>query len=175
MRCPHCGSMDDKVIDSRTLANGESIRRRRECISCGFRFTSYEKIEEKPLMVVKRDGRREPFERSKLERGVIRALEKRPVTQMSIENLLNEVEDEAAMRGKTSNEIASHELGEMILGKLYGLDKVAYIRFASVYRKFETMDEFLREIERLEGVAGSLGLHRQGGAAEGAAAGGIDG
>ena len=181
MRCPHCGSMDDKVIDSRTLANGESIRRRRECISCGFRFTSYEKIEEKPLMVVKRDGRREPFERLKLERGVIRALEKRPVTQMSIENLLNEVEDEAAMQGKTSNEIPSHELGEMILGKLYALDKVAYVRFASVYRKFETMDEFIREIERLEGSAGGFGLRHKEGAAEngslakGGAAGGIDG
>lgn len=181
MRCPHCGSMDDKVIDSRTLANGESIRRRRECLSCGFRFTSYEKIEEKPLMVVKRDGRREPFERLKLERGVIRALEKRPVAQMSIENLLNEVEDEAAMQGKTSNEIASHELGEMILGKLYTLDKVAYVRFASVYRKFETMDEFIREIERLEGTAGGLGLRRQDGMAdrgveaEGPATGGIDG
>ena len=154
MRCPHCGSMDDKVIDSRTLANGESTRRRRECLSCGFRFTSYERIEEKPLMIVKRDGRREPYERAKLERGVIRALEKRPVSQLSIENLINEVEDEAAMRGKTSNELPSHELGEMILGKLYLIDKVAYVRFASVYRKFETMDEFLREIERLEGEQG---------------------
>lgn len=180
MRCPHCGSMDDKVIDSRTLANGESIRRRRECNSCGFRFTSYEKIEEKPLMVVKRDGRREPFERAKLERGVIRALEKRPVAQMSIENLVNEVEDEAAMQGKTSNEIPSHELGEMILGKLYTLDKVAYVRFASVYRKFETMDEFIREIERLEGVAGSIGVRTRhqgadGAAGEGGSSGGIDG
>lgn len=141
--------MDDKVIDSRTLANGESIRRRRECLSCGFRFTSYERIEEKPLMVIKRDGRRQPYERAKLERGIIRALEKRPVSQLSIENLVNEIEDEAAMRGKTSNEIASSELGEMSLGKLYALDKVAYVRFASVYRKFETTGEFIREIELL--------------------------
>ncbi|MBL8965891.1 MAG: transcriptional repressor NrdR [Spirochaetaceae bacterium] len=149
MRCPHCGSIDDKVIDSRTLANGESIRRRRECVSCGFRFTSYERIEEKPLMVVKRDGRRVPFERQKLERGVIRALEKRPISQLSIENLVNEIEDEAAMKGKTANEIPSVELGEMVLRRLFDLDKVAYVRFASVYRKFETMDEFLMEIERL--------------------------
>jgi len=142
--------MDDKVIDSRTLANGESIRRRRECLSCGFRFTSYERIEEKPFLVVKRDGRREPFERSKLERGIVRALEKRPVSQLSIENLVNELEDEAAIRGKTANEIESTELGEMVLGKLYDLDKVAYVRFASVYRKFETMDEFMEVIEKAE-------------------------
>ncbi len=142
--------MDDKVIDSRTLANGESIRRRRECLSCGFRFTSYERIEEKPFLVVKRDGRREPFERSKLERGIVRALEKRPVSQLSIENLVNEIEDEAAIRGKTANEIASAELGEMALGKLYDLDRVAYVRFASVYRKFETMDEFMEIIEKTE-------------------------
>jgi transcriptional repressor NrdR len=142
--------MDDKVIDSRSLANGESIRRRRECLSCGFRFTSYERIEEKPLLVVKRDGRREPYERAKLERGLVRALEKRPVSRLSIDNLLNEIEDEAAMRGKTANELPSHELGEMILRKLYAMDKVAYIRFASVYRKFETMEEFISEVERLE-------------------------
>lgn len=142
--------MDDKVIDSRSLANGESTRRRRECLSCGFRFTSYERIEEKPLMVVKRDGRREPFDRSKLERGIIRALEKRPVSSLSIENLVNEIEDEAAMVGKTSNEIPSQELGEMVLGRLYAIDKVAYVRFASVYRKFETMGEFLKVIQRLE-------------------------
>jgi len=141
--------MDDKVIDSRTLANGESIRRRRECVSCGFRFTSYERIEEKPLMVVKRDGRREPFERQKLERGVVRALEKRPVSQLSIENLVNEIEDEAAMKGKTANEIPSAELGEMLLTRLYAIDKVAYVRFASVYRKFETTDEFIQVIEGL--------------------------
>jgi transcriptional repressor NrdR len=100
-------------------------------------------------MVVKRAGRREPFDRAKLERGIIRALEKRPVSQMSIENFLNDIEDEAAMRGKTTNEIGSAELGDMVLRKLYAIDKVAYIRFASVYRKFETMDEFVHEIERM--------------------------
>ncbi|TFG81707.1 MAG: transcriptional repressor NrdR [Spirochaetales bacterium] len=150
MRCPHCLSMDDRVIDSRTLANGESIRRRRECLSCGYRFTSYERIEEKPLLVIKRDGRREPYDRAKVERGIQRALEKRPISQMTTENILNEIEDEAAMAGKGMNEVPSTVLGEMTLHKLYALDKVAYIRFASVYRKFESMDEFIQEIERLE-------------------------
>jgi len=149
MKCPHCGSLDDKVIDSRSLANGEAIRRRRECLSCGLRFTSYERIEEKPLMVVKRDGRREPFERNKIERGLIRALEKRPISQMSIENFINEIEDEAAQLAKASNEISSEAVGSMVLRRLYALDKVAYIRFASVYRKYETADEFLKEIELL--------------------------
>lgn len=149
MKCPYCGSLDDKVIDSRSLANGEAIRRRRECVSCGLRFTSYERIEEKQLMVVKRDGRREPFERAKLERGLIRALEKRPISQMSIENFVNEVEDESAELAKASNEISSEALGNMVLRKLYDLDKVAYIRFASVYRKYETADEFLKELEQL--------------------------
>lgn len=155
MKCPFCGSLEDKVIDSRTLANGEAIRRRRECLSCGLRFTSYERIEEKPLLVIKRDGRREPFERKKIERGLVRALEKRPISQMSIENFINEIEDEAANFGKASNEISSEDLGRMVLKKLYALDKVAYIRFASVYRKYGTLDEFIQEIERLEkGQAG---------------------
>lgn len=151
MRCPHCGSLDDKVIDSRTLANGESIRRRRECSSCGLRFTSYERIEDRQLMVIKRDGRREPFERVKIERGVHRALEKRPVSQFSIENLVNEIEDEAARSGRAGNEVSSSKIGDMVLRRLFELDKVAYVRFASVYRKFETLSEFLREIESLEG------------------------
>jgi transcriptional repressor NrdR len=150
MRCPHCGSLDDKVIESRTLAKGESTRRRRECSSCGYRFTSYERIEEKPFLVIKRDGRREPFDREKLERGIRRALEKRPVSQMSVENLVNEIEDEAVIRGKANHEISASDLGEMVLGKLDSLDKVAYVRFASVYRHFETISEFVREIEKLK-------------------------
>ncbi len=149
MRCPHCGSMDDRVIDSRTLANGESIRRRRECLACEYRFTSYERIEEKPLMTVKRDGRREPFDREKLERGIARALEKRPVSRMSVENIVNEIEDEAAMKGKGNREGSSQEIGEMVLKRLFATDKVAYVRFASVYRKFESISEFLTEIESL--------------------------
>jgi transcriptional repressor NrdR len=141
--------MDDKVIDSRTLANGESIRRRRECLSCGYRFTSYERIEEKPLLVIKRDGRREPFDREKLEKGIVRALEKRPVSRLTVENIVNEIEDDAAMIGKAAHEIPSSELGEMALKRLFSTDKVAYIRFASVYRKFENIDEFVKEIDTL--------------------------
>lgn len=150
MRCPHCFSLDDRVIDSRTLANGESIRRRRECLVCGYRFTSYEKIEEKPLMVVKRDGRREPFDREKLERGLRRALEKRPISQMTIENILNEIEDEAAVQSKGNNEVSSANLGELVLSRLYAIDMVAYVRFASVYRKFETLAEFVETIHEIE-------------------------
>jgi transcriptional repressor NrdR len=149
MRCPHCGSFDDKVIESRTLADGEAIRRRRECNGCGFRFTSYERIEDRYFMVIKRDGRREPFERSKIERGVQRALEKRPVSQMSIESLVNEVEDQSAILGKVNHEIDTAVIGDLILAKLKRIDKVAYIRFASVYRHFEDLDEFVREIKEV--------------------------
>jgi transcriptional repressor NrdR len=150
MRCPHCGNFDDKVIESRTLANGAAIRRRRECNGCGQRFTSYERIEDKPFMVIKRDGRREPFDRSKIERGVQRALEKRPVSQMSIESLVNEIEDSAALLGKNYHEIATARIGDLALEKLRALDKLAYIRFASVYRHFEHINEFVKEIQKLE-------------------------
>ena len=152
MRCPHCGSFDDKVIESRTLANGDAIRRRRECISCSYRFTSYERTEDKQFMVVKRGGRREPFDRAKIERGVNRALEKRPVSQMGIESLVNEIEDRAAIMGKNNHEIDSAIIGDLVLEKLAALDKVAYIRFASVYRHFENLDEFLKEIQKVGGA-----------------------
>jgi transcriptional repressor NrdR len=151
MRCPHCGSIDDKVIDSRTLANGDAIRRRRECNGCGYRFTSYERIEDKQFMVIKRNGRREPFDRNKIERGVQRALEKRPVSRMNIENLVNEVEDQAAMLGKMNDEIAAAVIGDLVLEKLGAIDKVAYIRFASVYRHFENLEEFVNEIKKMGG------------------------
>lgn len=149
MRCPYCGSNEDKVLESRTMGNGETIRRRRECISCGYRFTSYERIEEKPFMVVKRDGRREPFDRRKLEKGVSRALEKRPVSNGMIEIIVTEIEDAAVMKGKSSREISTTELGELVLERLYNLDKVAYIRFASVYKHFENLDEFITEVKKL--------------------------
>ena len=151
MRCPHCGTVDDKVIESRTLANGDAIRRRRECIGCGYRFTSYERIEDQHLMVIKRDGRREPFDRGKLERGVERALEKRPVSQMQIESLVNEIEDLTAIRSKGDREIGSSVIGDLVLERLGVIDKVAYIRFASVYRHFGDLDEFIREIYKLDG------------------------
>jgi len=151
MRCPHCGGIEDKVIESRTLANGEAIRRRRECERCGYRFTSYERTEDSQFMVIKRDSRREPFDRNKLERGIERALEKRPVSRMQIESLVNEIEDETAIITKGSREIGSNEIGDLILERLGSLDKVAYIRFASVYRHFENLDEFVREINKLGG------------------------
>jgi len=147
MRCPHCGTVEDKVVESRTLANGDAIRRRRECISCGYRFTSYERIDETQFMVVKKDGRREPFDRVKLERGIERALEKRPFSQMQIESLVNEIEDATAILSKGSREIASTEIGDQVLKRLEAIDKVAYIRFASVYKHFEDLDEFIKEIK----------------------------
>lgn len=150
MRCPYCGSLEDKVIESRTMANGESIRRRRECLSCGYRFTSYERIEEKPFMVVKRDGRRQPFDHAKLAKGIERALEKRSVTTTMIDNLVNEIEDDAIMKGKSTREISTADLGEIVLQHLYRLDKVAYIRFASAYKHFETLDEFITEVKNAE-------------------------
>ncbi|TVQ40681.1 MAG: transcriptional repressor NrdR [Spirochaetaceae bacterium] len=155
MRCPRCKSLEDRVIESRALANGGSIRRRRECLNCSYRFTSYERIEEKPLMVIKKsDARREPFDREKLEKGIQQALRKRPVAQMDIENVLDELEESAMLLGRTSHEISSTEIGEMVLTKLYDLDRVAYIRFASVYRNFENVEEFVREIETLSGLKG---------------------
>jgi len=151
MRCPHCSSNDDKVIESRTLANGEAIRRRRECERCGFRFTSYERTEENPLMVIKKDNRREPFERQKIQKGIERALEKRPVSQLQIEAIVNDIEDITAIQSKDSREIETSVIGDLILEKLGNLDKVAYIRFASVYRQFENLNEFISEINILGG------------------------
>ena len=152
MRCPHCGSSDDKVIESRTLANGDAIRRRRECTSCGSRFTSYERTEDKQFMVIKRGGRREPFDRTKIERGVNRAIEKRSVTQMQVEALINDIEDQTAILGKVNHEIDAAIIGDLVLEKLAALDKVAYIRFASVYRHFENLEEFVEEIKKIGGV-----------------------
>jgi transcriptional repressor NrdR len=149
MKCPHCGSIDDKVTDSRTLAGGDAIRRRRQCLACGFRYTSYERVEQKPLLVVKKDGSREPFDRAKLEKGVERSLQKRPVSGMELDRLVNAAEDIAALAGGEAREVPSTVIGEAILEKLYLLDKVAYIRFASVYRHFENLDEFVKEIEKL--------------------------
>jgi transcriptional repressor NrdR len=142
------------------LANGEAIRRRRECNGCGYRFTSYERIEDKQFMVIKKDGRREPFDRSKLERGVQRALEKRPVSQMNIESLINEIEDAAAILGKDNHEIDAAAIGDLVLEKLAALDKVAYIRFASVYRHFENLDEFVSEIQKMGGKSSRRGKKR---------------
>ena len=139
MRCPHCGNCDDKVMESRTLAQGDCIRRRRECLACGYRFTSYEHIEEKPFMVIKKDGRREPFDRKKLEKGIERALEKRPVSLNSIENIVTEIEDQAILSSGLNKEIE----------RLKDFDEVAYIRFASVYKQFSNLDEFVNEVKKV--------------------------
>ena len=149
MRCPHCGGIEDKVIESRQNASATVIRRRRECDECGYRFTSYEHIEEKKLKVVKRDGRREPFDLEKLETGIQKSLEKRPVSQEAIENILHSIEDEAMLKARSSHEISASTLGDMVLQKLYTVDRVAYVRFASVYQMFENVDEFIHAIEDL--------------------------
>ena len=150
MRCPYCGSLDDKVLESRTMMHGESIRRRRECQECGYKFTSYERIDEKPFMVVKRDGRRQPFDRTKLEKGIDRALEKRPIPTVMVEQISNDIEDQAIKIGKDEREISTAELGELVLEKLFDIDKVAYIRFASVYRHFENLEEFITEVKNID-------------------------
>ena len=149
MKCPHCGEIEDKVVESRSLAEGTSVRRRRECLSCAYRFTSYERIEERILMVVKTNGRREPFTREKLERGIQRAVEKRNISQDQIESLLNTIEDKAAFITKSTNELPSRSLGDLVLSELQQLDDVAYIRFASVYRKFENLEGFIEEIHKI--------------------------
>lgn len=149
MRCPYCGSTEDKVTESRPMAGGESIRRRRECLSCGHRFTSYERIEEKPFMVVKRDGRREPFDVQKITRGIERAVEKRPVSTEDLERIVSEIEDEVYTAGRAEREITSEAVGEHVLKRLNSVDKVAYIRFASVYRKFSNLEEFVSEVRRI--------------------------
>ena len=136
-------------MESRTLAQGNCIRRRRECIACGYRFTSYEHIEEKPFMVIKKDGRREPFDRKKLEKGIERALEKRPVSLNSIENIVTEIEDQAILSSGLNKEIETTALGEMVLSHLYSIDKVAYIRFASVYKQFSNLDEVVNEVKKV--------------------------
>ena len=155
MRCPLCGSNEDKVIESRQNTSGTVIRRRRECLNCAYRFTSYEQIEEKPLMVIKRDGRREQFDVDKLERGIRRSLEKRPVSNSEVERMLQELEDDAMLKGKSEHEIKSENVGEMVLKKLYNIDRVAYVRFASVYRMFEDVDAFINEIEKLSHQPGN--------------------
>lgn len=149
MRCPHCGRDEDKVIESRPNADATSVRRRRECLNCGYRFTSYEHIDEKPLKIIKRDGRREPFDRIKLERGIRVSLGGRPVSDTVIEELLQSIEDEAILKAKNSNEVTAAELGESVLERLYTIDRVAYVRFASVYRMYENVEEFIKEIEKL--------------------------
>jgi transcriptional repressor NrdR len=147
MKCPYCTHLMDKVVDSREAKEGHVIRRRRECLSCHRRFTSYERIEEIPYMVVKKDGRREPFNRDKLMGGLLKAVEKRPVPVSRLEEIVDEVE--SLLQESADREIETRAIGEKVVEKLRELDKVAYVRFASVYRQFEDVEEFINELRGL--------------------------
>ena len=149
MKCPFCDNPDTRVIDSRPTEEGHAIRRRRGCDKCNKRFTTYEKVEETILMVVKKDGKREAFDRSKLLRGIARACEKRPVTMAAMEAMVDEIE---RILGSTmEKEVASERIGELVMDQLKQVDEVAYVRFASVYRQFTDVNTFVKEIEKLIG------------------------
>ena len=147
MRCPFCGVETTKVVDSRPSEDGKEIRRRRSCEACGRRFTTSEKIETFPLMVVKKDNTREPYDRSKMEAGVMRACHKRPIPMQDIQKLLDDVENEIFRRAET--EIASAQIGELIMEHLKDLEEVAYVRFASVYREFKDINTFMDELKKV--------------------------
>ena len=152
MNCPFCGHVDDKVIDSRASSEGSSVRRRRECLACGKRFTTYEVVEEMPLLVVKKDGRRQPFDRKKISNGVQKACEKRPISSERIEELVTSVERE--IYRKFEREVSSRDIGSLLMDKLALLDEVAYVRFASVYRQFKDVNQFMSELKGLLKKAG---------------------
>lgn len=147
MRCPFCGHIEDKVVDSREAKDGDAIRRRRECLECGRRFTSYERIDEIPYMVVKKDGKRESFERNKILAGLMRACEKRPISMSQLETIVEEIEK--AVQDSSDRELATTEIGKIIMRRLKALDKVAYVRFASVYLEFEDVSAFMTELKDL--------------------------
>ncbi|MBQ7717928.1 MAG: transcriptional repressor NrdR [Clostridia bacterium] len=149
MKCPYCGFDESKVIDSRPVEEGDSIRRRRECLKCEKRFTTYEKIESVPIMVIKKDKSRESFNREKLMSGLLKACEKRPVPTDKLENLANEIENIIA--NTMEREITTSEIGELVMDKLKALDEVAYVRFASVYRQFKDINTFMKELNSLLG------------------------
>jgi transcriptional repressor NrdR len=147
VKCPFCAHVDDKVIDSREGRLGDTIRRRRECLKCGRRFTTYERIDEIPYMVIKKDGRRERFERQKILQGLLKACEKRPVPTPKLEAIVDEIE--GVVQESTERELTTTEIGEMIMRGLKKLDKVAYVRFASVYMDFKDVQEFMSELKNL--------------------------
>ncbi len=145
MRCPFCGHIEDKVVDSRETREGDAIRRRRECLACGRRFTSYERVEEMPVLIVKKDGRREPFDRQKLLRGMMAACQKRPVTLTQLEEAAGDIQ--ARLLEQPDREISSRSLGDLVMDALKRLDSVAYVRFASVYRDFKDLPDFVLALE----------------------------
>jgi transcriptional repressor NrdR len=147
VKCPYCGNLGDKVVDSRESKEGEVIRRRRECLECGRRFTSYERIDEIPYMVVKKDGRRERFDRQKLVGGLLKACEKRPVRVAALEAIADRIE--ATLQDRPEREMSTEDIGAVVMQELKQLDKVAFVRFASVYRNFRDLDEFKDELNAL--------------------------
>ena len=149
MKCPFCGFAESKVLDTRSCDDGSKIRRRRECLSCAKRFTSYETIELVPTMVIKRDNTREQFDRNKLMNGILRACQKRPVSVETIQKIVDEIE--YALQNKLESEVSSAEIGEMTMEKLKAIDDVAYVRFASVYRQFGDLNTFMKELKKLIG------------------------
>jgi transcriptional repressor NrdR len=148
MRCPFCNHTQDKVLDSREISDGSTIRRRRECLSCGKRFTTYERIEISVPVIIKKDGRKEPYQRDKLASGIYKACVKRPIDSETIERIIDEIEEEIFK--SSDKEVFSERLGEFVMKKLYDLDRVAYLRFASVYRQFKDVSEFVEEIDKIE-------------------------
>lgn len=147
MKCPFCGTLEDKVVDSRLSREGEAIRRRRECLSCKQRFTTYERVEEMLLMVIKKDGRREPLDRQKILQGIKKACEKRPISVITLEEVVNKIEKKLQERGET--EISSSIIGEEVMNRLMDLDKIAYVRFASVYKEFKDTSQFEEELRAI--------------------------
>jgi transcriptional repressor NrdR len=147
MKCPYCHHLESKVIDSRYLEGHTSIRRRRECLKCGERFTTYERIEDVPIMVLKKNNQRELFDRNKIMKGLLKACEKRPITQEKLDRLVNEIE--AKFKNEMKQNVSSKEIGELVMDKLKVIDEVAYVRFASVYRQFKDVIKFKQELERL--------------------------
>lgn len=147
MRCPSCGHLEDRVIDSRSAREGQSIRRRRECLKCRRRFTTYETVETTPLLVIKKDGRREPFSREKILNGLLRACEKRPIPAEKIHAIVDVIENDLARQAV--EEVPSSVIGERVMEQLHKLDEVAYVRFASVYRHFKDLNQFLEELRSL--------------------------
>ena len=147
MKCPYCGRINTRVIDSRPADDGESIRRRRECDTCGRRFTTYEKVETIPVIVIKKDNNRETYDRSKIESGILRACHKRPISADQVRELMDEVE--AFIFNKEVREISTREIGRAVMEKLKALDSVAYVRFASVYREFKDVNTFMDELRKM--------------------------
>ncbi len=149
MRCYFCGNIESKVVDSRSTEDGTAIRRRRECLACGKRFTTYEKIESVPIIVIKRDKSRQPYDREKLQKGIMNACASRPVSVDTVDGILDDIE--ATIHNSLEREVSSEKIGEMVMDRLRGIDEVSYVRFASVYKKFKDIETFQKELEKLTG------------------------